>query len=382
MSQSPKPAPRNPWPLRIVLVLVVLGAAAWGVTYALRAEATVVAAWTGTAVRVVPGTVEVKAELDRPLKSEVGGRVLSSSLAIGKRVFRNDTLVQIDTGDIDIEIDRIKNEIVAAKRKVELGSLLRADLLNAKDNLDNNERRMKAGTYPASEFEKEKRLYQQLQQRMELDEVNLKLVLQNFQNSLLSKEREKAKMTIVAPFDGIITTVDTGVGDLIGSNSPIATIIAVSRTIVAKLSEENFAQIKLGQKAKVRFLTFGDRNFDAVISQVLPSADAATQRYTVYLDMVVPEGTVLVPGLTGEVSFIIEQRANATMIPRRALVGDYVYVAEGNQLALRKVRRGFDGLNEVEIAEGIKPGDLVVVEQQDLFRDGDHVRLNVIKETQ
>ena len=32
-----------------------------------------------------------------------------------------DVLVQIDTGDIDLEIERIKNEITAAKRKVELG---------------------------------------------------------------------------------------------------------------------------------------------------------------------------------------------------------------------------------------------------------------------
>lgn len=366
------------WILRIAVVIAVVAGIAYGVAYVLRPVALVAAAETGTAVRTVPGTVEVKAEYAIELKSEVGGRVSASSLDVGQRVFKNDTLVQIDTGDVDLEIERIKNEITAAKRKVELGSTLRPEVLNAKDTLDNLERQTKAGAYPAAEFEKQKRLYQQLEQRMELDEVNNRLALENYQNSLRSKEREKSKMTIIAPSDGIVTVVTTRVGDLIGSNSPIATIIAVGRTVEAKISEENFAAIKLGQKASVRFLTFGADQYNAVISKILPSADATTQRYTVFLDLALPEGRVLLPGLTGEVSIIIAERANAVTVPRRALVGEYLYVVEGGRLALRKVAKGYEGLNEVEILSGLKEGELVVVEQQDRYREGERVRTQVL----
>lgn len=375
---APKPASPN-WFVRLALAAVVIAAIGWGIAYTLRPIAVVVAATTGTAVRTVPGTVEVKAEFTIELKSEVGGRVITSTLDIGRRVFKNDTLVQIDTGDIDLEIERIRNELTAAKRKVELGSLLRPEVLNSKETLDNLERQTKQGAYPQGEFEKQKRIHQQLEQRMELDEVNTRLALENYETSLRSKQREKTKMTIVAPSDGIVTSVTTRVGDLIGSNSPIATVIAVGRTVEAKLSEENFAQIKLGQKATVRFLSFGAQQYTAVISKVLPSADSTTQRYTVYLDVTVPEGTALVPGLTGEVSFIIAERANAIKIPRRALVGEYVYVVEGTKLALRKIQKGFDGLNELEVASGVKAGELVLVEQQDRFRDGDRVRLSVLE---
>jgi len=374
---APKPATPN-WSLRLGVAAVVLAGLAYGVAYTLRPVALVSPAATGIAVRTVPGTVEVKAEFVIELKSEVGGRVIASSLDVGQRVFKNDTLVQIDTGDIDLEIERIKNEITAAKRKVELGSTLRPEVLNSKDTLDNLERQTKAGAYPAAEFEKQRRLHQQLEQKMELDEVNNRLALENFENSLRAKEREKTKMTIVAPSDGVVTTVTTRVGDLIGSNSPIATVIAVGRTVEAKISEENFAAIKLGQKASVRFLTFGADQYNAVISKILPSADAATQRYTLFLDIALPEGRVLLPGLTGEVSIIIAERANAVTIPRRALVGEYVYVVDGGQLLRRKVAKGYEGLNQVEIVSGLREGELVVVEQQDRFREGERVRAQVL----
>jgi len=366
------------WIPRLAIALVVLALAVWLVTYFLRPQALVSSATRGTAVRTVPGSVEVKAEFANELKSEVGGRVSETSLDVGKRVYRGDVLVQLDTGDIDLEIERIKNEIVAARRKVELGSTLRADVLNARDTFANLERQAAAGAYPQVELEKQRRSLQQLEQRMELDEVNLKLALENFENQLRAKEREKTKMTITAPADGVVTAVYARVGDLIGTNSPIALVIARTRTVEAKLSEENFAVVKVGQKASVRFLTFGAAQYPATITKILPAADPQTQRYSVFLEVVLPDDRTLAPGLTGEVSIIIAERANAVIIPRRALVGDYVYLAQGSKLERRRIEKGFESLNMVEILKGVAVGELVLVEQQDRFRDGDRVRVQVV----
>jgi len=374
---TPKPAAPN-WFLRLALTAAILLLLSWGLSYTLRPVAQVARATKGKAGRFIPGTVEVKAEFTIELKSEVSGRVSASSLDIGKPVTQGGVLMQIDTGDIDLEIERITNEIVAAKRKFELGSTRRADLLNKRDTLANLERQVKAGAFPQAEFDKEKRLLQQLDQYTELDEVSLKLALETNQNSLRTKQREKAKMTIVAPSDGVVTQVTTRVGDLIGSNSPIATIISVGRTVEAKITEENFSAIKLGQKATVRFLTFGADQYNAVISKILPSADATTQRYTVFLEVHLPEGRTLLPGLTGEVSISIAERANAIIIPRRALIGDYIYVVAGGKLERRKIVKGYDSLNQVEILSGLTEGEEVLVEEQDRFSEGERVRTQVL----
>ena len=379
MSQPAKPAGSGQWMIKAAVVVLVLLVIAYGVSYALRPVAQVIAASRSKALSSVQGTVAVKSEFDVDLKSEVSGRIKTTELEIGRKFFKGDTLVTIDTGDVDLDIERIRNDLVAAKRRVEIGSTLRADVDNQRDTLDNLERQTKAGSYPQAEFEKAKRLFQQAVQRMDLDEVNLRLALDTLENQLRAKQREKSKMTITAPADGVVTGVLARVGDLVGTNSPIATLISTTRTIEGKLSEDNFAAVSLGQRAQVRFLTFGNEQYPAVVSKKLPAADPTTQRYSVYLDVQLPEGREVMPGLTGEVGIIIAERPNAIMVPRRALVGDYLYVVAGGKVELRKVTKGYDSLNYVEILKGVDAGEPVIVEQQDRFHSGQRVRVAVLE---
>ena len=376
---KPSPSTFGKWGVRLGMLAVVAAIAAYAVSYLLRPTAQVVLAARDKAVRSVPGTIEVKAEFDVILKSEVGGRVKTSELEIGRRVNKNDVLVTIDSGDADLEIERIKSELVAAKRRLEIGSTLKAEEKNMADTLENLDRQTKAGAFPAAEFEKQRRLFQQMVQRRELEEVSLRLAVETLENNLKAKQREKGKMTIVAPTDGVVTAVIARVGDLIGSNSPIANLISVGRTIEAKLSEDNFADVQIGQHAIVRFLTFGSEMYRATVTKKLPSADVTTQRYSVYLDVALTEGKVVMPGLTGEVIITIAERANAVVIPPRALVGDYVYVVESGQVALRKVQKGYGSGSEVEILKGVEAGEAVIVEKQDRYHSGEHVRTEVLE---
>ncbi len=364
------------WALRTLLIALPLLLIGYVFFYQMRPVVIVAPVTTGRAINAVPGSVEVKAEYSMELKSEMGGRIVASDLDPGKKIFKGDVLVQIDTGDIDLEIERIKNEVTAAKRKVELGSTLRADVENMKDTVANLERQTKTGAYPESEMEKQRRLLKQMEQRMELDEVNLKLALDINENALRTKQREKEKMTIIAPTEGKIASVNMNarVGDLIGRDAPIAVLISSARTIEAKVSEENFAGIKEGQKASVSFLGYGEQLYGASVTKVLPTANAETQRYVVHLhvDIAVEK---LVPGLTGEVSIVIGSRESATNIPRRALRSGGVLVVSGSKVERRKVTVGYLGVNQAEILEGLQPGEFVIVDNLDLFRPGDRVRV-------
>jgi len=366
---------KSRWVVRLLLVAIPLLTLWYVYFYAMRPVALVVPVVSGRAVNAVPGSVEVKAEYVMELKSEVGGRIVVSELDPGKKIFKGDVLVQIDTGDIDLEIDKIKNEITAAKRKVELGSSLRMEVLNMRDTNANLELQTKTGSYPESEMAKARRSLQQLEQRMELDEVNLKLALDNNENELRTKLREKEKMTIIAPTDGVIASVELNAraGDLIGRDTPIATLISSSRTIEAKVSEENFAGILVGQKASVRFLGYGAQLYNATVTKVLPTANAETQRYIVHLSVDIPVEK-LVPGLTGEVSIVLGTRDAAAIIPRRALRGGEVFVVDGGRVELRKVKVGYLTV-QAEILEGLKKDDEVIVEELDRFQPGDRVRV-------
>jgi RND family efflux transporter MFP subunit len=217
----------------------------------------------------------------------------------------------------------------------------------------------------------------QIEQRVALEEVGNKQLIETYENTLKVKKRQLEKMTVRAHFDGVVSQVYARPGDLIGAGSPLALIISTSRTVEAKISEENFAGIRIGQAASVRFLGYGSQLYDAKVTKILPTADPLTQRYIVHLEVQI-EPEKLVPGITGEVSIVVGERPAEAIVPRRAVFGRNVYVVEDGRVHLREVELGYESVTAAEILKGLKAGEQVIVDQLDTFRDGDRVRVEVV----
>ena len=344
----------------------------------LKPVARVAAVTSGVATKAVPGSVTVQAEFVMELKSEVSGRIVKSELDLGSKVPAGTVLAQIDTGDLLLEIEKTQSEYESAKARIAVGSAVALDLETAAASLAEFERLTKTGQYPQAELEKERRKYKQTEQMLAREKVANKALIDGYENTLKVQHRQLDKMTITAPFDGIVSEVRARPGDLIGANSTIATLIATSRTVEAKISQEDFADLKLGQKGSVRFLGHDSDIYDATVAQILPTAEAETQRYLIHLDVKCP-ANVLVPGLTGEATIVVGEREAKTIIPRRALFGNNVYVVDGGRVRLRKVELGFVSMNKVEITSGLATGEQVIVEDLDKFRDGDRVGTTLVK---
>jgi RND family efflux transporter MFP subunit len=357
----------------ILAVLAVLG------VYLLRPVAKIAKVRSGTALDLVPGSVVVAAEFAMELKSENGGRVMRSELEPGKPVKKGEVLVQIDTGDLALEIERIENDYDSAKKRVAIGSQFTLDLETAKSDLENAERLHKNGNMSESDLFKQRRVVKGLEQRRDLETVANDAQIAQLENTLKTKRRQLAKMTVTAMFDGVIDKVLARPGDLIGPGSPIAIVIATTRTVEARISEESFSGVKVGQKASVRFLQHGAELYDAKIVQILPTAEADTQRYVVHLDVKIDK-ELLVPGITGEVTIVVNERESKTIVPRRALSGVSVWVVnKENIVEERPITRGFVALNDVEVLKGLSEGEEVIVEELDRFRPGEHVRTQLAK---
>lgn len=364
--------------IRLAIALAVVAAVSWTVVLMIRQEAVVVAAKLDRAINAVPGSLTVVAERSLDVRAEVGGRVIKNHMELSATVKEGGLLAEIDPTDLDLEIEQLRTDYEAARKRIAIGSATTFELIEAKEQLENAERRFNQGGITAADLERARRAVLQTEQKIELETVANQQSLSRYETELKVKERRREKMMIRSPVEGVIAAVRTVVGDLIGDNTPIATILADTRIIEAKISEENFSGIRVGQKATVRFLGYNDTLYGARVEKILPSADPLTQRYIVHLSVDV-DTRLLVPGITGEVNIVIDARDDAVIIPTRAVFGRNVFVVKDGVVELRTVVPGFTSMNETEVLEGVQVGERVVVENIDLFRDGDRVSVTEVR---
>jgi RND family efflux transporter MFP subunit len=364
----------------IVRVLVGLGLVGAGIYFALdyfRPVALVEPVIAGQAVKAVPGSVSVRAESPVELKSESPGKVIESHLELGKLVKKDDVLVKLDSRDVELEIEKIENDFTLFKQRMELGDKINElGDKNDEEAFQEVERKHKSGQMSEAEFIREQRA----QARTKLEHQDTKNTQQNqkesYENQLKVLGRRKEKMTLRAPFDGQIADFYVWPGQLIGDGTVVAKLISLSRTVEAKISEENSAGVRVGQKASVTFLPYGIWQYDAKVTKILPTSDPETQRRIVHLDVNI-EPEKLRPGINGEISITIDSHPARTMVPRRALSGRTVLVVKDGRVQQRRVEIGFESLNAVEILKGVEHGEMVIVDQLDLFHDGDRVKVQL-----
>ncbi len=367
---------RRFWLRAMWLFLVAAGLAAVyvGGTYFVRPEVVVAPVERGAAVDAVPGVVEASARYTLELRSEAGGRVIESDVETGDRVEVGQLLFRLDPEDLEAEKERVQIEFETEQALQEIGSLLRYDIEEAREELEHKRELYEDGEYSRRELDVQKRRVARLSDEIRREAIRDRQRLRALEQELERLDRELDRTFVRAPMDGDLVDLYAYPGDVVGPRARLARLLSAERLIEASISEEDFAGVQVGQSATVRFLSYGRRLFQGEISRVLPSADPDTQRYTVYLEVDMPE-ELIVPGITGEVSIVRDERENAVIIPRRALFGREVFVVRDAHVELREVETGFVSLNRVEIVSGLEEGDQVVVEDLDRLRDGDRVRI-------
>lgn len=358
--------------LKVVLPLAILVGAVWFFLKGLQPDAVVAEVQRGVALDAVPGSLTVNPAYSITLTTEVSGRILRSNLELGKRVEKGEFLIEIDPTDLRLQYESFKSNFESFKARYELREAEKVALQQKKEDLDDAERRYREGNLSDLEIERQREAYRLFLETQEEKRISDENQLRQMEIQLKEWQRTLEKTTVTAPSSGIITRIFAWPGELVGVRTGLAQLYSDELLIEAKINEENFAGIQVGHPARIRFLAFGDRIFQAEVEKVLPNADPETQQYTVFLKLLEGE-EFLRSGLTGEVSIIKNRREDTLLVPRRALFGQFVFVVNNGEVELRRVRSGFLGLNQAEILEGVEEGDLVIADEIDRFRDGDTV---------
>ena len=198
-----------------------------------------------------------------------------------------------------------------------------------------------------------------------------------------------AKKTVRAPFDGRVSIRQVELGQIVSPGTPIASLQAVD-PIYADfwLPQQALAELKPGQRARMRIDTFPEAGWDGDVTTINPEVDPVTRNVRVRATFPNRDGR-LRPGMFANVEILSSEKRPVLTIPATAVIfapyGDSVFAIEEQKDAAGKtitvVRQKFVRTGErrgdlVAVASGLEAGQPVVTSGAFKLRNGAAVAVN------
>ncbi|MBI2405800.1 efflux RND transporter periplasmic adaptor subunit [Candidatus Microgenomates bacterium] len=187
--------------------------------------------------------------------------------------------------------------------------------------------------------------------------------------AVVKAQKDLNDATLLAPFDGIIATVTEGmvVGNNVSSGDTITLVGTQTIVFTALVDEADFGKVKTDQKVIVVLDAFPNEEFNGKVIQIKKVAEqTSTGGTAIPVKISLPQDQRFIIGLSGEAEFIINEKKDALVVPRRVIKRSdndvFVYVLRGQERIRQTVSLGLESDREVEVTEGLHAGDTVIVD--------------------
>ena len=287
------------------------------------------------------------------------------------------TLAADEMVEIKSETDGMVVEILFQEgQKVKSGDLLlRLDEVRASAALEEAEANFKLSRLT---YDRSRQLFQdKLISQQEFDQAGAQF--QAHQASVAMRKRELKDARIVAPFEGIVSSRQVSPGQVISKNTTLTWLVDLDPVKVELNVPERFvSQLRLGQKLEITVAAFPARVFSGEVFFIAPFVEANTRTALVKARVPNPQDE-LKPGMFANLDLTLRLKEQAIVIPETSVMatGDrtVIYVVDKQDTAqIRPVKLGLRQAGIVEIAEGLKAGERVVVEGHQKIRPGGKVK--------
>ncbi len=216
----------------------------------------------------------------------------------------------------------------------------------------------------------------QLVSAAEVDQ--LKFDVENARAQYRMAALELSYTTVVAPISGVIASRSIKDGNFVQINTPIFRIVDDSKLeATLNVPERELATLKAGQPVTLLADALPGKRFIGKVDRVAPVVDSGSGTFRVICAFA-DEAEALQPGMFGRIRIDYDQRADALVVPRLALLEDgdpAVFRVREGKVARVPVKLGYAEGQWVEVREGLKEGDQVVTAGKVALRDGTEVQV-------
>lgn len=291
----------------------------------------------------VTGTVEPVRSIG--VNSLLAGTVLALHVQEGDRVRTGQLLAELDARETRAQFERAQ-----------------AVLANAQTVFERNQQLAANKIITDAEFEQSRSAYDVAKSDAELWRTRVEF------------------SRITAPSAGVVTAKLVEAGTAVSPNQRVFDIADVSLLVVrVQVSELDVVYVQREAEVDVVLDAYPASPVKGHVRRVFPSADAESRLVPVEVALDrFPEGVRARPGFLARVTFRLDQRPAALVVPAAAIGvgedGQFVYLVDGDTLVRRAVTLGITTEGLVEVQRGLSAGERVVTSGHTNLRPGIRVR--------
>jgi RND family efflux transporter MFP subunit len=195
--------------------------------------------------------------------------------------------------------------------------------------------------------------------------------------------QQKAYQTVVAPFDGVVTQRNIDVGSLVQADATSGTFMfTIMQTKVIRIQvfvpQDRAFGLGPGVEADVRVPEIPGRTFTGKVTRIADALQPGSRTLLTEIDVPNTDGA-LAPGIYCTVELHIPRKVNSVLVPSEAIIfnrdGLQVAVVDNGIVHIRKVTVARDLGTSLELSDGVKVGDQVVLNPGVNLTEGSKVRV-------
>jgi len=321
-----------------------------------------------TATVAVTGSLVSRAHVD--VKAETTGRVVRFPKNEGDRVQAGEAVVWVDEENYKLAVGESESAVQVTEAALERARILRthneAELERARNLLRSggiNDRDMKAAEVAALEA----------RAQVELAEAQLKQA-----RAMLDVARKRLRDTVIrAPVAGEIQHRHVNPGAYVEPPTAVFTLVDNRRLeLESPVPAAELAPVRPGQRVSFQVSSYPGTMFQGRVVEISPAVDTQTRSAKVRIQVDNSSGR-LKAGMFAEGEVLTGVEAQAIIVPAAAVYRSdgsakqsSVFVVEDGRAVRRAVRIGRERNGNLEIVEGLRPGDLLVAGQSIEIAEG------------
>lgn len=400
---------RRAW-LWIALLALVIVAAIWALRGSLGNSITssdirIATAEIGDVENTLTASGEVQPDFEAVITSSITAVIQQIYLDAGANVKTGDKILELDKEFTQLNLEKLKDELELKKNaivklrweleksfydlkindsiKVLKINSLQADIENAKrlfkagggtrENIDQAEQYLRIAQLEKRQLENDIRIKQQT---MRADIRESEIDAQIKEKDLQELQRKLQQANIIATRTGVLTYVNKNIGSKVAEGEILARLADLGGfKIMGSISDNYAPQIRVGMPAIVRI---NETQIRGLLTNILPSVQNNIVNFDVQLDDKAHK--LLRPKMKVEVYLVTEARPKTIRLSNGAgfngaPVQDVFVLRTDGKAERRTVKVGLINFDFVEITEGIKAGERVIVSDMTKFKNASELEI-------